>query len=134
MGRFAIIQRSARFCLKSDQTEFLLILPTLFCRYSNCDEQNKGIPSENNPVSDDSGCCWMLRPCPSCSVDSAGDCEVSTLEQLCRDILDQAIKEGIITFNAEQFVHAKCPQELTGSDCAAMANIIQEYLSEKEGC
>lgn len=52
-----------------------------------------------------------------------------TIEQMCRDLLDKAVADGLVTFNAANFVCTAEPQQLTGCDLCGMANLLQGFFA-----
>jgi hypothetical protein len=57
-----------------------------------------------------------------------------SVEEMVRNLLDAAIREGIVKFRRGNFYTTTCPQELTAGDLAGMANLLAAYLRQaREG-
>jgi hypothetical protein len=50
-----------------------------------------------------------------------------SVEQLCRDLLEAAIKDGVVRVNADDLGHSD-PQRLSAGDMTGMANLLNEIL------
>lgn len=62
--------------------------------------------------------------------------EQKSVEQVCRDFLEQAIKEGIVVFNMDNFSQdfgtLNDPQQLSSGDLVGLANWLQNELRERD--
>ncbi len=52
-----------------------------------------------------------------------------SIEQMCRDLLDRAIADRIVTFRTETFNGQTCPQELSSGEIVGMANLLASYFA-----
>lgn len=53
---------------------------------------------------------------------------VLSVEEICRSVLCKAIEEGLVTFNATEFISTEDPAQLTCGDLCGLANHLSELL------
>jgi hypothetical protein len=51
-----------------------------------------------------------------------------SIEQMCREVLQKAVDEGIVTFNRENFGSTESPMEMTAGDLCGVANLLSTLI------